>query len=161
MMSLLRLFAFALVAAFGLVSGAAWAQSPDDRPAFEKGALSIETAGGKVLDFTVEIAKTDRERAFGLMFVKELPEDQGMLFLYSRPQRLSMWMRNTLIPLDMLFIRADGSIESIARQAIPLDETVLRSQGRVSAVLEIGGGRAALLGIAPGDRVIHPAFASK
>lgn len=157
----LRLFALALLAVCGLFSANVWAQSPDERPAYEKGALSIQTAGGQVLDFTIEIAKTDRERAFGLMFVRELAEDQGMLFLYSRPQRLSMWMRNTLIPLDMLFIRADGTVESIARQAIPLDETVLRSQGRVSAVLEIGGGKADLLGIAAGDRVVHPAFSAQ
>lgn len=161
MMAFWRAAALALIAVIGIALGEARAQSVDDRPDFGKDGLTIETASGKLLEFQVEVADTDRERAYGLMFVKELAPDQGMLFLYSRPQRLAMWMRNTYVALDMLFIREDGSIESIIKHAIPLNETVLRSEGRVSAVLEIGGGKADLLGIAPGDRVIHPAFTPK
>lgn len=161
MMAFWRAAVLAWVAVIGIGSGEIRAQSAEDRPAFGKDVVTIETASGKLLDFQLEVADTDRERAYGLMFVKELAPDQGMLFLYSRPQRLAMWMRNTYVALDMLFIREDGSIESIVKHAIPLNETVLRSEGRVSAVLEIGGGKADLLGIAPGDRVIHPAFTRK
>lgn len=135
------------------------AQAADQRPVFGTDTLQIVIADGARHSFSVEIADDVQKRMFGLMFVEALAPDQGMLFLYPRPQRLRMWMRNTLISLDMLFILADGTIESIAARAIPLDETVIQSQGRVSAVLEIPGGRAEALGIRPGDRIEHPAFA--
>lgn len=150
----------ALLSILVLAPALALAQTPDQRPEFGTDTLAILTEDGARHDFTVEIADETPERMFGLMFVEELAPDRGMLFLYPRPQRLRMWMRNTLISLDMLFIRADGTIESIAARAIPLDETVIQSEGRVIAVLEIAGGRAEALGIRPGDRVEHPAFAT-
>lgn len=108
--------------------------------------------------FQVEIAATQAEQARGLMFRKSLAPDRGMLFTYRRPQPAAYWMKNTLIPLDILYIRPDGTILSIVRNARPHDETPLPSGGMVLGVLEIAGGRAAQLGILPGDRVLHRIF---
>jgi len=108
--------------------------------------------------FQVEIAVTPAEQARGLMFRKSLAPDRGMLFIYKRPQPVAYWMRNTLIPLDILYIRPDGRILSIVRNARPHDETPLPSGGLVLGVLEIAGGRAAQLGVLPGDRVLHRIF---
>jgi uncharacterized membrane protein (UPF0127 family) len=108
--------------------------------------------------FQVEIAATRAEQARGLMFRKALAPDRGMLFVYKRPQPAAYWMKNTLIPLDIIFIQPDGQVLSIARNARPHDETPLPSGGLVLGVLEIAGGRAAQLGILPGDRVLHRIF---
>lgn len=139
----------------------AMGQTAADRPDFARDRVAIETAGGARHEFAVELARDQAERAHGLMFVEDLPADQGMLFLYPRPQRVAMWMKNTLIPLDMLFIQPDGTIESIAERTIPRSTRTIRARGRVLGVLELNGGTAARLGIAPGDRVIHPAFAQE
>ena len=111
--------------------------------------------------FNVELALTDDQRARGLMFRKELPEGQGMLFDFKQDQDVSMWMRNTLIPLDMLFINADGSIRRIAENTEPLSERTIPSGGPVRGVLEVIGGTAKKLGIAAGDKVAHPVFSGK
>jgi uncharacterized membrane protein (UPF0127 family) len=108
--------------------------------------------------FQVEIAVTPAEQARGLMFRKSLAPDRGMLFIYKRPQPVAYWMRNTLIPLDIIYIQPDGRILSIVRNARPHDETPLPSGGPVLGVLEIAGGRAAQLGVLPGDRVLHRIF---
>lgn len=92
------------------------------------------------------------------MFRKSLAPDRGMLFTYKRPQPASFWMKNTLIPLDIIYIQPDGRILSIVRNARPHDETPLPSGGLILGVLEIAGGRAAQLGILPGDRVFHRIF---
>jgi hypothetical protein len=113
--------------------------------------LTITSASG-VHRFTVDIAATPAQQETGLMFVKALAPDRGMIFPYDPPQPVSFWMHNTLIPLDMVFIRADGTIARIAT-AKPLDDTPVPSGEPVAAVLEIAGGRAAQLGIAPGDKV--------
>jgi uncharacterized membrane protein (UPF0127 family) len=102
--------------------------------------------------FTVQIAATPEQQEHGLMFYRSLGADQGMIFPYDPPQSVSFWMKNTLIPLDMVFIRADGTIARIAT-AKPLDETPVPAGEPVAAVLEIRGGRAAELGIKPGDMV--------
>ncbi|MFZ5789190.1 MAG: DUF192 domain-containing protein [Pseudomonadota bacterium] len=122
--------------------------------------LTIETAAGIKHVFSVEIARTTEERARGLMFRDRLAPDGGMLFVYRADQPVSMWMKNTLIPLDMLFIARDGTIRSIAERTVPLSETIIPSQGVVAAVLEINGGTAERLGIRPGDRVRSPALAT-
>ena len=106
--------------------------------------------------FNVELADTPDTRARGLMFRQELAPDAGMLFDYGAEQMASFWMENTYIPLDMVFIKADGRIESIHLNARPLDRTPSRSAEPVRFVLEVIGGRTAELGIAPGDRVDHP-----
>lgn len=120
-------------------------------------ALEVITGRGRVR-FQVEIAATKAEQERGLMFRKSLAPDRGMLFTYKRPQPVAYWMKNTLIPLDILYIQADGRVLSIARNARPHDLTPLASGGPVLGVLEIAGGRAAQLGILPGDRVVHRIF---
>ncbi|MEO6040900.1 MAG: DUF192 domain-containing protein [Croceibacterium sp.] len=103
--------------------------------------------------FMVELARTAAEQQRGMMFRRSLAPDRGMLFPFAAPEEATFWMENTLIPLDLLFIRADGSIANIAANAKPMDRSLLPSEGMVSAVLELAGGRAAQLGIRPGDRV--------
>lgn len=115
--------------------------------------LTIRTRGG-IRDFDVELAVTPAEQSRGLMFRESLPENGGMLFPFPAPRIAGFWMRNTLIPLDMIFIRDDGTIANIAAQTIPYSLDSVISDGPVVAVLEIAGGRSAELGIAPGDRVV-------
>lgn len=103
--------------------------------------------------FTVEWAISDADRARGLMFRTEMAADHGMVFDFFRDAPVSFWMRNTLIPLDMVFIRSDGTILSIAQNATPMSDTPVPSNGAVRFVLEVNGGTAARLGIDPGDRV--------
>ena len=117
-------------------------------------ALTIHSATGDHL-FTVQVAATPEEQQQGLMFFRSLGADQGMIFPYDPPQPVSFWMHNTLIPLDMVFIRADGTIARIAT-AKALDDTPVPAGEPVAAVLEIRGGRAAELGIRAGDRVDWP-----
>jgi hypothetical protein len=109
-------------------------------------------------EFMVEIADEDRERALGLMFRRSMADDAGMLFDFGREERASFWMRNTYIPLDMLFIKDDGTIESIAERTTPLSERSVPSKGPVRYVLEINGGLSDRLGIEAGDIVSGPAI---
>jgi uncharacterized protein len=111
------------------------------------------TSGSTTHVFQVEVMRTDAERAKGLMFRQFLPQDRGMLFDFVREEPVSMWMRNTYIPLDMLFIKADGTVARIHERAQPLDETTISSGAPVRYVLEINGGAAAKLGLKAGDRV--------
>jgi uncharacterized membrane protein (UPF0127 family) len=117
-------------------------------------SLTIHSASGGHR-FMVEVARTPAQQERGLMFVRSLAADRGMIFPYDPPQEVSFWMKNTLIPLDMVFIRRDGTIARIAT-ARPLDETPVPAGEPVAAVLEIRGGRAAELGIRSGDRVDWP-----
>ncbi len=105
------------------------------------------TAAGKAHVFHVEVARTDEEQDRGLMFRTSLPEDGGMIFPFKKPRIGNFWMKNTLIPLDMFFIRADGSIDRIAENTIPESLEPVVSGGEVSAVLELAGGTATKLGI--------------
>src|SRR5918994_27212 len=124
---------------------------------FEESPLTVDAAGGQ-FEFLVEMAVSPAQRSQGLMFRESLAEDRGMLFDFGRPQRATMWMRNTYVPLDMLFIDADGQITQIAANTQPLSDAVIASREPVRAVLELRGGVSAKLGIRPGDRVIHPMF---
>jgi uncharacterized membrane protein (UPF0127 family) len=147
-----------LLAALGLGLGAgASLQVGEVLAAPKLEAVEIVTGRGRAR-FQVEIAATIAEQKRGLMFRKSLAPDRGMLFTYKRPQPAAYWMKNTLIPLDILYIQADGRVLSIARNARPHDETPLPSGGLVLGVLEIAGGRAAQLDILPGDRVFHRIF---
>lgn len=119
--------------------------------------LEIVTKTG-VQVFSVEVAKTDEERERGLMFRTSLPDGQGMLFDFSPEQSVSMWMKNTLIPLDMIFIRADGRILRIAENTKIQSEDIIPSGGPVRAVVEVIAGTARKYGIQPGDRVGYPAL---
>lgn len=109
-------------------------------------------------NFNITVADEPAEWQQGLMFVEEMPTLSGMLFVYDTPRRASFWMRNTLIPLDMLFVDATGTITRIHEEAIPLDETPIDGGNDVLAVLEINGGMAGRLGIAEGDAIQHPSF---
>jgi uncharacterized membrane protein (UPF0127 family) len=114
--------------------------------------LTVES-GGRRHDFTVEMARTAAQQERGLMDRRELAAGAGMLFPFDPPQPASFWMRNTLIPLDMIFIRPDGTIARVAANTVPLSETPVGVDEPVTAVLELRGGRAAELGIREGDRV--------
>ncbi|MEM6728275.1 MAG: DUF192 domain-containing protein [Pseudomonadota bacterium] len=108
--------------------------------------------------FSVEVADTMAERGRGLMFREELPLSAGMLFVYGRPRSVSFWMRNTLIPLDMLFITSDGTVARIHENAIPLDETAIFGGNNIQYVLEINGGLARQLGLEVGSVIQHPSI---
>ena len=120
--------------------------------------LWLVPANGPEAAIDIEIAEDPKEKAMGLMFRTDLAHNQGMLFPYGEAQELSMWMHNTYIPLDMLFIRPDGVIHRIEVRAEPMSDRVINSDGPVSAVLELPGGASELLGIKAGDRVRHPLF---
>ena len=121
--------------------------------------LTIEPQGGGVSQqLDVEVATTDSEKAVGLMFRTQLADTEGMLFPYGRSQDITMWMRNTYISLDMVFIRADGVIHRVEARTEPLSERIIAAGAQVSAVLELAGGAAERLGIKPGDRIHHSVF---
>ncbi|MDI3471394.1 MAG: DUF192 domain-containing protein [Pseudolabrys sp.] len=140
---------FCLVTALALAAPAARAADPH--------GLEIASKTG-VHSFTVEIADTEASRAKGLMFRKSLPEGTGMLFDFKSEQPVGFWMENTYIPLDMIFIRADGRIAKIVENTKPLSKDIIPSGVPVLAVLEVAGGTARKLGIEPGDRVANPIF---
>jgi uncharacterized protein len=119
--------------------------------------LEIVTKSG-VQVFSVEMATTEQEKETGLMYRKELPDGKGMLFDFSPEQQVSMWMKNTYISLDMIFIRADGRILRIAENTEPESTRIIPSGGLAKGVLEVIAGTAKKYGIAPGDRVAHPLF---
>lgn len=150
-----RLRAIFLVACLTLLAICAL---PLSAIAADRGILEIASRNG-VHVFAVEVMANDADRAKGLMFRKELPEGRGMLFDFEREQNVAMWMKNTYIPLDMIFITGDGRIHRIAENTEPLSERIISSGGPVRGVLEVIGGTARQLGIAPGDRVAHPIFA--
>ena len=119
--------------------------------------LEAVTPNGRTR-FFVEIADNDAERERGLMFRKELAPERGMLFIFQQQHEVAFWMKNTLIPLDIIYIQPDGTVLSIARNTTPLSEAPIPSGGPVVAVLELAGGRAAEIGLLPGDRIVHRAF---
>ena len=137
------------------------AASFDPGAATPRDLLTIETSAGVKHAFKVEVVKDESERNRGLMFRQSLDDDGGMLFDYDPPEEISFWMKNTFIPLDMIFIGADGRIRRIAENTKPLSKRLISSGGRVRAVLEINAGTARKLGIAPGNMVSHPIFAAK
>jgi uncharacterized protein len=150
----------AFIALF-VAMGIAWSAYASDanapQPILPLAPLTIDTARGPVR-FTVEMAIDPSQQERGLMFRKSLAPNAGMLFDFGREQETSFWMKNTLIPLDMLFIKANGTIARIAVNAKPLSEESIPSYEPVRAVLEIAGGRAAQLGLRPGDKVHATAF---
>ena len=141
-----------LVPALSNTLGSAQAKMRQDR-------LTVVTASGEY-PLDIEIAETPDEKALGLMYRTSLSDAQGMLFPYGTPQELTMWMRNTYISLDMVFLRADGTVHRIEERTEPLSERIISSGGPVAAVLEVAGGWARRHGLKPGDRVRHPLFAS-
>ncbi len=117
--------------------------------------LEIVTATGTHA-FDVEVARNEKDRAQGLMFRRSLPQKQGMLFLFENERPIAMWMKNTYISLDMVFVSRKGRVTSIARGAIPLSETVIPSGGPVYAVIELAAGAADAIGLSVGDHVRYP-----
>ena len=125
---------------------------------FDLSELVIETADGSILKFNVELAESSAQKSRGLMFRREMAPDAGMLFLHSKDRVLTMWIANTILPLDMLFIAADGKIARIQEQTIPQSREVISSRKRVRAVLELNAGTVRKHAISVGDRVIHNHF---
>ena len=125
--------------------------------AMSKDRLTIVTASG-THKFNIEVADTDEDKARGLMFRTKLGRRAGMLFPHDSPTEITMWMRNTYISLDMIFINADGTVHRVARQTEPFSEAIIASNGKVLAVLEVAAGVAAEIGLKPGDRVVHKRF---
>ena len=122
---------------------------------FDTAALSIEKAGGRRVHFDVEVAKNRDQLAQGLMYRKEMADDAGMLFLYPVQSRVAFWMKNTLIPLDMIFAGRDGVIRSVHRNAKPLDESHIAPPHLVFMVLEVNAGIVDAHGIQAGDKIIY------
>ena len=139
----------------------AFAATPPIEPltSFPAAELTV-AASGHSYPFHVRLATTDARRGQGLMFVKKLARDEGMLFLWQAPTVQAFWMKNTPLPLDLLFIAADGRIIRIAADAVPQSTAVISSLGAVMGVLELNGGTCKRLGIVPGDRIVYPAFPS-
>ena len=124
---------------------------------FNRSKLRVVTKSGKH-EFIVEIAVTDRQHSQGLMFRQSLAKNAGMLFDYKVPTSITMWMKNTFIPLDMIFIGNDGRVINVVQRAIPFSENVISSAGKARGVLEVNGGTASRLGIMPGDKILHRIF---
>jgi uncharacterized protein len=119
--------------------------------------LTLQTSSGlHVISVTLAISRAEQQR--GLKSVWHLPDATGMLFLYGAPQEVTMWMKDTYLALDMIFIREHGIVHRIESPAAPLSSTVIPSRGEVVAVLEVAAGTAMRLGLKPGDQVLHPAF---
>jgi uncharacterized membrane protein (UPF0127 family) len=159
--SLPLLALLALPLAFA-ASGCA-AQSPQllELSSFPRSALTIHATGSSGAVFRVWIADTPQRQEQGLMFVRDLPADEGMLFVNEPPRAASMWMKNTFIPLDMVYIDARGRIVRIFERTVPQSLQVLSHPDPVKAVLELRGGECARRGIRPGDTVDHPAFKAR
>ncbi|MDA8231061.1 MAG: DUF192 domain-containing protein [Magnetospirillum sp.] len=150
----LAVFSVALLAA-----GVAAAQMPPQTVMdFGHSLVMIDLGGGAKHAFSVEVATTPAQHSQGLMYRRELAADAGMLFDFGDPQDVSMWMKNTFIPLDMVFIADDGRIVGITQRAVPQSLAIIASPQPVRAVLEINGGRASSLGIRVGDRVSGAIF---
>lgn len=133
-------------------------EEPEPLSAFPQSLLAIRTPVGKVVNFKIWTADNPRREQQGLMFVRDLDEHAGMLFLFPDNPQPMMWMKNTYIPLDLLFINAQGRIEYIAAQATPLSLSIIHSPKPVLAVLELKGGASERLGVKIGDTVVHTSF---
>ena len=142
-----------LVAPFLALSAAS---GGDSRPGFETGTVQLDRGDGTILTFGVEIARTPRQWSFGLMHVASMPEDKGMLFVFPKMAPRSFWMKNTLIPLDMLFFADDGRMVSAIRNVPPHSLAPRRSEGDASFVLELNGGVMAARGITDQARLLVP-----
>ncbi|MCX2561609.1 DUF192 domain-containing protein [Acetobacter farinalis] len=155
-----------LCLAAGLLLGASSARADDlgeptqAQATLPKENLTIASATGHHV-FSVELAKTPRQQQVGEMFRTRIPADSGMLFLWDTPQQSDMWMENTLVPLDIVFIGADRRIQAIAENAVPRSLAHISSHGLVAATLELPGGVTARLGITVGDKVEAPSLEKK
>jgi uncharacterized membrane protein (UPF0127 family) len=156
--SAVRAAVIAIVATFGACAQSE-TKTEGAETAVQTEQLTIDTRAGPVT-LNVEIADDEAERNRGLMFRESLADDHGMLFHFQEPENASFWMRNTIVSLDIIFIGVDGRILNIADHTVPYSEAPIRAVGLTRGVLEIRAGRAAELGIRPGDRVRHRIFPS-
>ncbi len=131
--------------------------SAQDATSFARTSLAIETQSG-LHQFEMEVAQEPAQLARGLMGRRSLAADAGMLFIYPRSHRVAMWMKDTLLPLDMLFVRSDGVIDSVVERTTPMSLAPIRSKGDVQGVVEVNAGTVKRLQIKAGDRVIHEVF---
>lgn len=122
---------------------------------FEKGQVQVRSGGGRAFSFDIEVAVTPEQQRLGLMHRAELPAGTGMLFIYKPPRRIAMWMKNTLVPLDMLFASRTGVIFYIKQNAEPLSEDLISAPGQVGYVLELPAGTVKKLGIQAGDHLLR------
>lgn len=150
------LYRLVLIIALCLTGTAAAAQS--GLASFEQEELTIVTKEGEKHSFTVEMALDPKQQAQGLMFRRQMAVDAGMLFIYQPSREAVMWMQNTFLPLDMLFIKSDGRIVKIVERTVPQSTTRIPSGEAITGVLELNGGTASRLGIKAGDRVEHSSF---
>lgn len=127
---------------------------------FRRSTLQIATPDARLHHFNIWIADDDQRRARGLMFIKQLRADDGMLFIYPEPHAVAMWMKNTYVPLDMLFVATDGRVINVVANTEPQSLKTIESAGPARAVVELPAGTAARLKIAAGAQVIHPAFSA-
>jgi uncharacterized protein len=153
---------FPLLSAFFLLFVAVLAGGPADaqtgpQPRLRTTPLVLTTVTGQHR-FTVEMALTDEQRAIGLMFRENVPADEGMLFDFGRDDVVAMWMRNTIVSLDMVFIRADGTVAHVAERTTPQSLDIVSSRTPVRAVLELAAGTARRIGLRPGDRARNVIF---
>jgi uncharacterized membrane protein (UPF0127 family) len=149
-----------LAAALLLCASAAPAQSPAPEPlsAFPQSLLAIRTGSGKVVNFKIWEADNQKREEQGLMFIREMDEHTGMLFIFPENKPVRMWMRNTYVSLDLLFLDAHGKIDYIAERATPLSDAIIGPATREFAVLELKGGACDQFGIKVGDKVLHKNF---
>jgi uncharacterized membrane protein (UPF0127 family) len=156
----LRAARAALAAGLLLAAGAAMAQgtTPEPLSAFPQSLLAIKTSSGKVVNFKIWQADTPRREEQGMMFIREMDVHTGMLFMFPGNSPVTMWMKNTYIPLDLLFLNARGQIDYIAANATPQSETIIGPPTPEFAVLELKGGACNEFGIKVGDRVMHKNF---
>jgi uncharacterized membrane protein (UPF0127 family) len=149
-----------LAALFMAAANTALAQSaaPEPLSAFPQSLLSVRTGAGKVVNFKIWLADTQKREEQGMMFVREMDEHTGMLFMFPENRPVSMWMKNTYVSLDLLFLDARGKIDYIAARAAPLSETIIGPSTAEYAVLELKGGACDRFGIKVGDVVVHKNF---
>ncbi len=148
---------FLLLWLLALAAPAGAQQGPTN---FEHDRIILRTNAGQEYTFDVELALTTQQLSQGLMFRPSLAREAGMLFIHRPARRVDMWMRNTRIPLDMLFVAANGEIVRIEERTVPFSQANISSRSAGPVVLEVNGGTVARLGIRSGDRVLHPAFDS-
>jgi hypothetical protein len=151
-----------LTATVALGCSSVWAQAPEPKPeplsAFPQSLLAIKTGSGKVVNFKIWLADSQRREEQGLMFIHALDAHAGMLFMFPGDKPVTMWMRNTYIPLDLLFLDAHGKIDYIAADAAPMSDTIIGPPTLEFAVLELKGGACETFGVKVGDVVLHKNF---
>jgi len=149
-----------LAAALLIAASAALAQStpPEPLSAFPQSLLAIRTSSGKVVNFKIWEADTQKREEQGMMFIREMDEHTGMLFMFPENKPVTMWMKNTYVSLDLLFLNAQGKIDYIAEKATPRSEAIIGPPTPEFAVLELKGGACQRFGIKVGDKVLHKNF---